>query len=396
MKKSSLFMTVILALLMSLILINGCKVDNNKNDYLRKVLHNLDKIKSASYFSTASTSFPGDTLNVMTISVFTEEYFNPTDTVLGSSFAESQQMNSIKIEMFYDGKASTFLDWNKKSVEIDSFPTKLKAPFFNHAKSIIKYAFETKDSISTELKDFGDSVLFQLVIHADKQVEFYGKPVYNYNPYGPAEEISRYDIWINKSNDLPYRIRRSMLNNTSCQTCKNVEFNNNDLKDFIVSKRIPPNFTIKSKGKEKPIKSDLVGKVAPSWVLNDFNNKPINLEELKSKVIMIQFTGIGCGPCHAAIPFLRQFVSDYKGKDFEFVSIETWSKNIEGMKEYHKNNDMNYRFLLSTEETAKNYEVTSVPIFFILDKDRIIRKIIRGYGEGTTEKEIRDAINGLI
>jgi thiol-disulfide isomerase/thioredoxin len=111
---------------------------------------------------------------------------------------------------------------------------------------------------------------------------------------------------------------------------------------------------------------------------------------------MIQFTGIGCGPCHASIPFLKQLVNDFKNKEFELVSIETWSNNITGIKRYYNNNDLNYKFLLSTVETTKNYQVTSVPIFFILDKDRVIRKIIRGYGEVTTEKEIRDAINELI
>ena len=57
---------------------------------------------------------------------------------------------------------------------------------------------------------------------------------------------------------------------------------------------------------------------------------------------------------------------------------------------------MNYKYLLSTEEIKKNYQVDEVPAFFVLDGKRVIRKIIYGYGEGTTGKEIRDAINELI
>jgi len=37
-----------------------------------------------------------------------------------------------------------------------------------------------------------------------------------------------------------------------------------------------------------------------------------------------------------------------------------------------------------------------VPAFFIIDENKIIRKVILGYGEGVTEKEIRDAIEELI
>ena len=393
----SLQMASILTLVGSLIIINSCNNANNKNDYLRKVLGNLEKIKSASYFSTASTNIPGDTLVALNISVHTVEYFNPADTFMGSSFAETQQMDNIKLDIFYDGKAVTYLDWNEKTITIDSFKThssdyRGKAPFFNYTKSIIKYALETHDSISTDLKDFGDSLLFRLVIYADKQVVFSGKPYYIDDPNSQGDKVSRYDIWINKSDDLPYKYR----NSTSWQTCKNVEFNKDKIEDFIVSKKFPSDFTITIRGQEKPVKSDLLGKVAPAWVLNDTNNNSIALEELKSKVLIIQFTGIGCGPCHASIPFLKQLVTDYREKDFEFVSIETWSKNIAVIKRYYNNNDLNYKFLMSTDDVTKNYQVNAVPVFYILDKNRVIRKIIRGYGIGATDEEIKDAINELI
>ena len=303
---------------------------------------------------------------------------------------------------FYDGIAETFLDWNEKTISIDSFQTntlpfrRMATPFFNYTRSIIKYALETQDSISTDLKDFGDSIRFSLYIPY-KVIEFYGKPVVNDDPdLSSKDEYSRYDIWINKSNDLPYSYRRKMPQQTNWQSCKNVEFDKNNIEDFIVSKYFPKDFTITVRGERKRVQNDLVGKLAPRWVLKDSNGNTIALEELKSKVLVIQFTGIGCGPCHASIPFLKQLIADYKDKDFEFVSIETWSKNIVGIKRYCNNNQLNYKFLVSTNDVTKNYHAEAVPIFYILDKNRIIRKVIEGYGKGTTDKEIRDAINELI
>lgn len=389
-------------LVVSLLLIEGCKVGSNKNDYLRKVLTNLEQIKSATYFSTISGSAPGDTTAFNTYNWYNKEYSNPADTFIGSSFAWFQPMDTTKMYFFYDGLAKAYIDSDIKTIEIDSFQTNtlpfrpIGPPFFNYTKSIIKYALETKDSISTDLKDFGDSLLFRLVVYSDKQVEFHGKPIYNKDPYRTGEEISRYDIWINRLNDLPYRYRRTMSHQTSWEICKNVEFNNTNIKDFIPSKYFPPDFDIIVRGKEKPIKNDLEGKVAPDWTLKDFNNNTIALKEIKSKVLMIQFTGIGCGPCHASIPFLKQLVVDYKDKDFDFVSIETWSNNIDGIKRYFLNNDLNYKFLVSTEEITKSYQVRGVPVFFILDAKRVIRKIIRGYANETTDKEIKDIINELI
>jgi len=404
MKKTSLVVTSILVLMMSFILINGCKVDLNKKDYLRKVLGNLDQIKSATYLSTGSSVAPGDTIMIRTIHFHTEEYTNPTDTFIGSSFAESQQIDNIKLDVFYDGKALTYLDWNSKTIEIDSFKTNtlpfrpIIPPFFNFTKSIIRYALETNDSITIDLKDFGDSIKFSLFIPY-KIIEFHGNAYvrdHDYPLLSGKEKFSRYDIWINKSNALPFRYRRNMPYNTSWLTCKNVKFDKNKIEDFVVSKKFPSDFTRKIQGMQKTVKNNLLGKVAPDWVLRDFNNKGVALKELKSKVIMIQFTGIGCGPCHASIPFLKQLVTDYKDKDFELVSIETWSKDISIIKKYYNNNDLNYKFLISTDLVTKDYQIETVPAFYLLDKHRLIRKIIRGYGEETTSKEIKDAINELI
>ena len=51
---------------------------------------------------------------------------------------------------------------------------------------------------------------------------------------------------------------------------------------------------------------------------------------------------------------------------------------------------------MSTDEVTRDYKITSVPAFFILDKNHVIKKIINGYGEGTTDKEIRDAIEKML
>lgn len=77
MKKTSLVMNSILVLFIPVILINGCKVEYNKNDYLRKVLGKLEHIKSAAYNSTHNASAPGDTLKFRTLYSQTQEYFNP-------------------------------------------------------------------------------------------------------------------------------------------------------------------------------------------------------------------------------------------------------------------------------------------------------------------------------
>lgn len=217
MKKTSLLTTSILVLVVSFILMNGCKVDNNKNDYLRKVLNNLDQVKSATYYTTRSGYAPGDTSAYSTQYLYVKEYVNLADTFIGSSFVTLLQEDTTKMTFCYDGNMRAVVYEAEKEIVIDSFKIRklpfrpLNPPFFNYAKNIIKYALETKDSVSMDIKDYGDSVYFRLVIFEDRQVEFFGKAYYmEKSPYNFGETTSKYELWINKTTNLPYRVRREM------------------------------------------------------------------------------------------------------------------------------------------------------------------------------------------
>lgn len=395
MKKTLLVVIPSLVLFMTLALISGCKKETNKNDFLRKVLINLEQIKSASYSSTFGG--PGDTIRSKE---YTEEFFNPIDTFIGSSFSKIFQYKEFKYGFVYDGNAQIFTNWDPNTIRIDSFQNSqlpfrpMSTPFFNYTKSIIKYALETQDSISTEIEDCGDSIRFSIYI-PNKVVEFFGKAHIMDNPYLAREDaFSSYEIWVHKSDYLPFRYKRTVPHETSWLINNETEYNIGNLEDFESSNYFPLDYSIV--GNQIIVKKDMVGKAAPEWTLRDVNNKSVSLKDLKSKILLIKFTGIGCGPCHASIPLTRQLAQDYELKDLEVVSIETWSNDIDNLKSYHEKNELNYKYLLSTEEVKKSYQINEVPAFFILDEKRIIRKVILGFGEETTDREIRDAIKELI
>lgn len=398
-----------ISLIVTLVILSDCLCGQSNKVYLAKVLDNLNQIKSAAYFSETSASAPQDTSKLNTFHRYYKEYNNPTDEFIGSAFAWFKPMDTTKMEFFYDGKAKGYLDWIEKTIRIDSFRNNtlpfrpIGPPFFNYTRSIIKYALETTDSISIDLRDFGDSILFTLNIY-NEIVEFFGNDHWYTDREGLIIEsqdiISRYDLWIKKSDNLPFRIRRKMPHNTSFETCKNVKLNKGHQGDLSASKYFPSDFSITSsasaRNRQKIALNGLVGKEAPDWSLKDVNNNTIEFKALKSKVLMIQFTGVGCGPCHLSIPFLKQLVNDYRSKDFELIAIETWSKNIEGLKRYQDRNGLNFKFLKSVQNVVQSYQVMAVPVFFIIDENRLIKKVISGYKKEVTDKEIENVINGLL
>jgi thiol-disulfide isomerase/thioredoxin len=322
--------------------------------------------------------------------------------MVGASSAQFFNDDSTKMKEFYDGNVRGTVFWDKEYVRIDSFknhpyPFRLVYyPFYTKINEIIKYTLSTRDSIKTNFIDYGDSVFFSLKI-IDKHTYFHIKPISITNDYIPEKTNSQFDIWFNKSDHMPYRMRSKWFHTSFFESISHARINTSEDISFVASAYYPDHFEIRQfiRSQER-IRNNMAGEKAPEWALKDSENNEVKLSDLNSKVLLVQFTGIGCGPCHSSIPFLKQLVDDYEDEDFEFLSIETWSKNPDVFKRYEQNNGFNFTFLKSTDEVSKSYQVSSVPVFFVIDKDRIIRKVINGYSREKTDKEIRNAIGEFL
>ena len=383
---------------------------NAEKEYLKKVLTNLEKIESATYYVTNESWQPGDSTALSTLHSFIKEYDNPMDSTIGASYVSLDANDTTKLEFCYDGNIRALPYHENKKLAIDDFtfrplPFRLVSPpFFNHAKNIIRYALTTKDHIVTELKDEGDNYYFKLVIDENQQVEFFGKAYHMpLPPFDIGSTTSIYELWINKSNDLPYKKRREMSHDISVSTCSNLQINKLNIRDFNINDYFPKDYeTVKysdlhKKSGDSPSTSGLTGQKAPGWILENIDGQSLSLANCKSKVILINFTGIGCGACQAAVPFLKKLKELFSNEEFDLIAIESWSHNASAIRNYAKRKDLNYTILNATNEVIKQYQTGgAAPFFFILDQKRIIRKIIRGYSTENTDKEIINAIKELL
>ncbi len=388
-----------------IVLFSACKENYSSKDYLKTVLKRLNTVESASYLLTSENWNPGDTAASFIFTGFVKEYKNPLDTTIGAKFVKLDTLTKTKASFCYDGQMRAVFYNDEKGIVIDSFTVRplpfrpLTPPFYNYVTSIIKYVLTTQDSISLKIKEQKSYIFVRLAISEDEQIEFFGK-AYRMppSPYDYGDRTSIYELWIDKKTDLPYKVRREMSHNISVETCQNTEYNKLDINNFKASDYFPSDYKIRPYGyKRNDSKvSTLLNKEAPSWTLQSLDNQSISLSDFKSKVLMIQFTSISCGPCRASVPFLKKLQKDYTVSDFDFVAIESTSNNINALQSYMNRNRFNYKFLLSNKEMLKDYSIRSYPVFFILDKNRVVKEVINGYGEGTTDNKIRTVINELI
>lgn len=381
------------------------RANNDSTDYLKKVLANLEKIESASYYEYSQAWQPGDTTSSKIYCRFTNEYNNPKDTAVGASFVNFECESNL-LDFGYDGNVRAIVYNDKKGIVIDNFTARalpfrpISAPFFNYTKNIILYALTTNDSISLDIKDNDGDFYFKLTINEPNQIEFFGKPQRipdNSQYWGPTTSI--YELWINKEKDLPYKVRREMSHSISARTCNDAVFNELSIENFDLYSYFPQDYEIrKYRVRNQPQEeSPLVGQQAPSWTLNDKDEQSVSLADQKGKVLLIQLTGIGCGPCILSIPFLRGLKEKYDADKFEVLAIETWSRKPHSLQVYSNKHKMNYNILCGTDDIVKNYQTGgAAPVFFILDKQQIIRKVIHGYSEKTTGEELENTIKELL
>lgn len=110
---------------------------------------------------------------------------------------------------------------------------------------------------------------------------------------------------------------------------------------------------------------------APAFSLNDLMGKQHSLEDYKGKVVSIDLWAIWCGPCKLEMPFLKEIYTEYRDKNIEFISIAI--NDVAGRK-YRMDfiEELQLTWLQLEDENIsvkKNYQVSSVPRFILIDKE---------------------------
>ncbi len=119
----------------------------------------------------------------------------------------------------------------------------------------------------------------------------------------------------------------------------------------------------------------------------DFNTKDIKgnsvvLSKFKGKVVILDFWATWCPPCRKEIPNLKKIYSEFKGDNFEIISIALERRPSEYAKKFIKENGMNWIHIVDKEEgrrIAKDYKIRYIPTMYVINKrGDIVESGIRG------------------
>jgi len=115
----------------------------------------------------------------------------------------------------------------------------------------------------------------------------------------------------------------------------------------------------------------LVGQPAPAFELEDFEGKIVNLADFKGKVVFLDFWATWCEPCVDVIPSIQALYEKYKDKGLVVIGMNV-DDDQEEAKRFAKEKELTYIHLFAGE-VDDVYAVTSIPAYFIIDKEAVVR-----------------------
>lgn len=134
---------------------------------------------------------------------------------------------------------------------------------------------------------------------------------------------------------------------------------------------------------------ELVG--ITGWV----NSQPLTLQQLKGKVVLIDFWTYSCINCIRTFPYLKDWYAKYNDKGLVIVGVHTpefeFEKKAQNVQDAAKRFGLTYPIAIDSDfKTWQNYNNRFWPAHYLIDQNGVVRSF--HFGEGSymeTENAIR-------
>jgi thiol-disulfide isomerase/thioredoxin len=146
-------------------------------------------------------------------------------------------------------------------------------------------------------------------------------------------------------------------------------------------------------------RGELLGRPAPALdFIWSYPQKITSLDDLRGKVVVLDFWNTTCAPCIASFPNVRQLQEHYRGKPVEIVGVTSVLRDpseIERIPEFIAERDVTWTVAFSRQSVYNpDYGVRGIPHVVILDAKGIVRH--RGLHPGDPVEDKIEKIDALL
>ena len=138
----------------------------------------------------------------------------------------------------------------------------------------------------------------------------------------------------------------------------------------------PDSWTWDKDSKNRDAHAALEGKPMPALDVTGWINGQVKPQDMKGKVVIVDFYATWCGPCMAAIPHNNELLKKYKDKGLLIVGVCTNSRGQEKMPQTVKDKGIEYPTARDPQlKSQKAWAVHYYPTYAIVDRKGIVRII---------------------
>jgi thiol-disulfide isomerase/thioredoxin len=126
-------------------------------------------------------------------------------------------------------------------------------------------------------------------------------------------------------------------------------------------------------GQKTEVSKKWDAKAIPDFNFTDIKGKSYSNNQLKGKIIVLNFWFIACGPCIKEMPTLNKLVDKYKS-DENIIFLGLALDSNEEIKEFLKKREFKYSLIGNTENFTRGIMgISSWPTSMLIDKNGIVR-----------------------
>lgn len=117
-----------------------------------------------------------------------------------------------------------------------------------------------------------------------------------------------------------------------------------------------------------------IGRPAPAFKLPDLSGRQVSLEQLKGKVVLLDFWATWCGPCRMSMPLLDNLQKEYP--DTLVLLAINLQESRDEVQDYVRMQNLHSTVLLDEQGAVGSlYGAEAIPMQVLIDKTGIVRNI---------------------
>jgi thiol-disulfide isomerase/thioredoxin len=140
--------------------------------------------------------------------------------------------------------------------------------------------------------------------------------------------------------------------------------------------------------------------IAPNFTWTENGTKK-SLNDLKGKVVLLNFWATWCGPCKKEMPDLSKISEELKDKNFQMIGLNVFQQaSAPKIEDFLKSNPVSYTTVDGNEDLVQAFakasgnDMSAVPTTFILDKNgKIVETVVGGRDKDAFMKLIDKYLN---